>query len=49
MPIGRFSKMVRLSVKALRLYDEIAPAYQTVAGWISDHGHEEAGPRREIY
>jgi DNA-binding transcriptional MerR regulator len=30
VPIGRFSKMTRLSVKALRLYDEIGllpPAY----------------------
>lgn len=116
--IGRFSKMTRLSVKALRLYDEIgllvladvdassgyryyvyhqvideetdgdieicvpvgsalpdgdevytrelqggtmattmhrgpyqeiAPAYHTVIAWISDHGHEIAGPPREVY
>jgi effector-binding domain-containing protein len=30
-------------------YEEIAPAYHTVAGWISDHGHEVAGPPREVY
>lgn len=30
-------------------YDEIGPAYQTVAGWIQEHGHEVAGPPREIY
>jgi effector-binding domain-containing protein len=30
-------------------YQEIAPAYHTVTGWISDHGHEIAGPPREIY
>lgn len=30
-------------------YDEIAPAYHTVTGWIQDHGHQMAGPPREIY
>ncbi len=30
-------------------YEEIAPAYHTLAGWISEHGHESAGPPREIY
>ncbi|MFN3215164.1 MAG: MerR family transcriptional regulator [Acidimicrobiales bacterium] len=30
-------------------YDEIAPAYHTVAGWAHDHGHGFAGPPREIY
>jgi len=30
-------------------YEEIAAAYHTVAGWISEHGHEVAGPPREIY
>ncbi len=30
-------------------YEEIAPAYHTVIGWISEHGHEIAGPPREIY
>ena len=30
-------------------YDQIAPAYQTVTSWISEHGHEMAGPPREIY
>ena len=30
-------------------YDQIAPAYQTITAWISDHGHEMAGPPREIY
>jgi effector-binding domain-containing protein len=30
-------------------YEEIAPAYHTVTGWISEHGHEMAGPPREIY
>jgi effector-binding domain-containing protein len=30
-------------------YSEIAPAYHTVTGWISEHGHEMAGPPREIY
>ena len=30
-------------------YDEIGPAYTTVVGWIQEHGHEVAGPPREIY
>ncbi|MCP3974214.1 MAG: MerR family transcriptional regulator [bacterium] len=30
-------------------YDQIAPAYHTLTGWISEHGHEIAGPPREIY
>lgn len=30
-------------------YQEIAPAYHTLTGWISEHGHELAGPPREIY
>jgi len=30
-------------------YDEIAPAYHTLISWISEHGHEVAGPPREIY
>ena len=30
-------------------YQEIAPAYHTLTGWVSEHGHELAGPPREIY
>lgn len=30
-------------------YQEIGPAYHTLTGWISEHGHEIAGPPREIY
>ena len=30
-------------------YQEIAPAYHTLTSWISEHGHETAGPPREIY
>ena len=30
-------------------YQEIAAAYHTITGWISEHGHEMAGPPREIY
>jgi effector-binding domain-containing protein len=30
-------------------HEEIAPAYHTLTGWISEHGHEIAGPPREIY
>lgn len=49
VPIGRFSKMVRLSIKALRHYDEVGPAYHAVTGWIQEHGHEVAAPPREVY
>ena len=30
-------------------YQEIASAYETLQGWISEHGHEIVGPPREIY
>ena len=30
-------------------YGEISPAYHTLMGWMSEHGHESAGPPREIY
>lgn len=30
-------------------YEEIAPAYHSLTGWISDNEHEIAGPPREIY
>ena len=30
-------------------YPEIGPAYHTLAGWILEHGHQIAGPPREIY
>ena len=30
-------------------YEQIAPAYHTLTGWISEHGHDIIGPPREIY
>lgn len=30
-------------------YSELGPAYHTLTGWISEHGHGMAGPPREIY
>ncbi len=30
-------------------YEQIAPAYHTLTGWITDHGHQMAGPPREVY
>lgn len=30
-------------------FEEIATAYHTLTNWISEHGHEIAGPPREIY
>lgn len=30
-------------------YGEVGPAYQALMSWIQDHGHECAGPPREVY
>jgi effector-binding domain-containing protein/DNA-binding transcriptional MerR regulator len=30
-------------------YEDIGPAYRALAEWIADHGHETAGPPREMY
>jgi effector-binding domain-containing protein len=30
-------------------YDEVGPAYRTLTGWAREHGHEIAGPPREVY
>jgi DNA-binding transcriptional MerR regulator len=30
-------------------YDDIAGAYRALGEWLADHGHETAGPPREIY
>lgn len=30
-------------------YDELAPAYHALTNWMAEHGHEAAGPPREVY
>ncbi len=30
-------------------YSECGPAYQAITAWIHEHGHEIAGPPRELY
>jgi len=30
-------------------YREVGPAYQALSAWIAEHGHDMAGPPREIY
>ena len=30
-------------------YSEVGQAYHTLSSWVSEHGHEFAGPPREIY
>jgi effector-binding domain-containing protein len=30
-------------------YAEVGPAYRALAEWIQEHGHEHAGPPREVY
>jgi effector-binding domain-containing protein len=30
-------------------YESIAPAYRALGEWVQEHGHETAGPQREIY
>jgi effector-binding domain-containing protein len=30
-------------------YDELSPAYHTLTGWMSEHGHQVTGVPREVY
>jgi effector-binding domain-containing protein len=30
-------------------YQDVAPAYRALGEWIQEHGHEHAGPPREVY
>jgi effector-binding domain-containing protein len=30
-------------------YDEVGPAHLALIGWAQEHGHEIAGPAREVY
>ena len=30
-------------------YEEVAPAYRALGEWVQEHGHETAGPPREVY
>ena len=30
-------------------YQDVGPAYRALAEWIQEHGHEHAGPPREVY
>jgi effector-binding domain-containing protein/DNA-binding transcriptional MerR regulator len=30
-------------------YEEIGPAYRALGEWVQEHGHETAGPPREVY
>jgi effector-binding domain-containing protein len=30
-------------------YEDVGPAYRALAEWVQEHGHETAGPPREIY
>jgi len=30
-------------------YDQVGPAYRAIAEWVQEHGHEMAGPPREVY
>jgi effector-binding domain-containing protein len=30
-------------------YEDVAPAYRALGEWVQEHGHETAGPPREIY
>lgn len=40
--------LVAATVHAGR-YEEIAPAYRALGEWVQEHGHETAGPPREVY
>jgi effector-binding domain-containing protein len=30
-------------------YEDVAPGYRALGEWVQEHGHETAGPPREIY
>jgi effector-binding domain-containing protein len=30
-------------------YEDVAPAYRALGEWVQEHGHETAGPPREVY
>jgi effector-binding domain-containing protein len=30
-------------------YENVGPAYRALAEWVQEHGHETAGPPREVY
>jgi effector-binding domain-containing protein/DNA-binding transcriptional MerR regulator len=30
-------------------YEEVGPAYRALGEWVQEHGHETAGPPREVY
>lgn len=30
-------------------YEEVSPVYHAITAWVQEHGHEFAGPPREIY
>jgi effector-binding domain-containing protein len=30
-------------------YEEVGPAYRALGEWVQEHGHEMAGPPREVY
>jgi len=40
--------LVAATVHAGR-YEEVAPAYRALGEWVQEHGHETAGPPREVY
>jgi DNA-binding transcriptional MerR regulator len=40
--------LVAATVHAGR-YEDIAPAYRALGEWVQEHGHETAGPPREVY
>jgi effector-binding domain-containing protein len=40
--------LVATTVHAGR-YEEVGPAYRALGEWVQEHGHETAGPPREVY
>jgi effector-binding domain-containing protein len=49
MAVKAFPPMTVASSVHRGPYAELGPAYQAVAAWIQEHGHEIAGPPRELY
>ena len=48
MPMTIPGGLVAATVHAGR-YEDVAPAYRALGAWIQEHGHENAGPPREVY
>ncbi|MEV8632446.1 MerR family transcriptional regulator [Streptosporangium sp. NPDC051023] len=47
--VGQTAEVTAAATTHQGRHDEIAPAYHALTTWITEHGHEIAGPPRETY